>query len=166
MKLIAKLAAVAAASAALRMWEPAPAGAEDSESESTIHISTPEQRSAIPGSPETFTGEVSVQPLYDPNGVRTAGSAEVTFSPFARTAWHTHPGGQTLIVTSGEGWIQQWGGPKQVIKPGDVIWIPPAVKHWHGATDVTSMTHIAAQDFIDGSPIDWRELVTDGQYLS
>jgi quercetin dioxygenase-like cupin family protein len=166
MTLITKLSAIVAASAALSMWDPAPAGAEDSESETTIEVSTADQRPATAGPPDTFTGEVSVQPLYDPNGVRTVGSAEVTFSPSARTAWHTHPGGQTLNVTSGEGWVQQWGAPKQLIKAGDVVWIPPAVKHWHGATSTSPMSHIASQDFVDGSPVEWMELVADEQYLS
>jgi quercetin dioxygenase-like cupin family protein len=97
--------------------------------------------------------------------VRTFSSAEVTFTPCARTAWHTHPAGQTLIVTTGTGWIQQWGGQKHSIKPGDVIWTPPGVKHWHGATDGSAMTQIAIQDSVDGKPVDWLENVTDEQYL-
>jgi len=111
-----------------------------------------------------FTGDVTVKPLFDPNGVRTFGSAEVSFTPCARTAWHTHPAGQTLVVTSGTGWIQQWDGAKQAINPGDVIWTPPGVKHWHGATDTTSMTHLAIQASVDGSPVDWMEHVTDAEY--
>ena len=127
MKLIAKLAAVAAASAALSMWEPAPAGAEDSESETTIpgHLDprTAVRHSRIPRNVHRRGQRPA--PVRSRTVSAPPDAAEVTFSPFARTAWHTHPGGQTLIVTSGEGWVQQWGGPKQVIKPGDVIWIPP-----------------------------------------
>ena len=110
--------------------------------------------------------DVSVKPLFDPNGVRTFGSAEVSFSPCARTAWHTHPGGQTLVVTTGDGWIQQWGGAKQAIHSGDVVWTPPGVKHWHGATETTAMTHIAIQASVDGTPVNWLEHVSDADYLS
>lgn len=113
----------------------------------------------------TQSGEVSVKPLFNPEGVRDTGAAEVSFSPCARTAWHSHPGGQTLVVTSGTGWVQEWGGQKHQINPGDVIWTPPGVKHWHGATETTAMTHIAVQDTVDGRPVDWLEHVTDDQYL-
>jgi quercetin dioxygenase-like cupin family protein len=132
----------------------------------TMEISHDENRPAAEGSAETFTGQVRVKPLFNTNEVRTFSSAEVTFTPCARTAWHTHPAGQTLIVTAGTGWIQQWGGKKLAIKPGDVIWTPPGVKHWHGATDSTTMSHIAIQDSVDGSPVDWLEHVTDEQYRS
>jgi quercetin dioxygenase-like cupin family protein len=132
----------------------------------TMEISPDESRPAAEGPADTFRGKVSVKPLFGPNAVRTFSSAEVTFTACARTAWHTHPAGQTLIVTTGTGWIQEWGGQKQPIKPGDVIWTPPGVKHWHGATDTTTMTHIAIQDSVDGRPVDWLEHVTDEQYLS
>ena len=88
----------------------------------------------------------------------------MTFAPGARSAWHTHPFGQILIVTEGEGWIQQWGGPIQEIRKGDVIWIPPGVKHWHGAAPTTSMTHIAIQEQLNGKAVDWLEKVTVEQY--
>src|SRR5690242_21775228 len=115
---------------------------------------------------ETFTGSVRIDSPFQAEAPARSGGAIVTFEPGARTAWHTHPLGQTLIVTSGIGLVQQWGGPIQVIKPGDVVWIPPGVKHWHGATRTTSMTHIAIAEALNGKSIDWMELVTDAQYLA
>lgn len=155
MKLIMTMALMAAAG----LYNASPAGADEA-----MEIFPGESRPATEGPADTFTGQVSVKPLFNPNAARTFGAAEVTFTPCARTAWHTHPAGQTLIVTSGTGWVQQWGGQKQSIKPGDVIWTPPGVKHWHGATDATTMTHIAIQDSVDGTPVDWLEHVTDEQY--
>ena len=111
-----------------------------------------------------FTGAVRIDPLFqaqDPS--RTSGSS-VTFEPGARSAWHTHPLGQTLIVTAGLGWVQQEGREKHEIKPGDVIWIPPGVKHWHGATATNGMTHIAIQEEVDSQNVEWLEQVTDEQY--
>ncbi len=116
------------------------------------------------GPAEYFTGTVRIDPLFEaPAPARTSG-ASVTFEPGARTAWHTHPLGQTLIVTAGSGWVQQWDGPIQEIRPGDVVWIPPGQKHWHGATATTAMTHIAIQEWLDGKPVDWMEKVSDEQY--
>ena len=92
------------------------------------------------------------------------GGATVTFEPGARTAWHTHPLGQTLIVTQGRGWLQEWGKEAQVLNQGDIAWIPPEVKHWHGASSQTAMTHIAIAESVNGSPVDWLEKVTDEQY--
>jgi len=160
-KILRTIAFVTAAAVTFTLWKSAPAGAQES-----IEVSPDDARPAAPGPTETFTGEVSVKPLFNPNGLRNTGAAEVTFSPCARTAWHTHPGGQTLVVTSGTGWVQQWGGHKQQINPGDVIWTPPGVKHWHGAATAEAMTHVAIQDYIDGSPVDWMEHVTDDQYFS
>jgi quercetin dioxygenase-like cupin family protein len=131
-----------------------------------MEISRESERSTVSGPPETFTGDVQVKPLFNPNEQRNTGGAEVSFTPCARTAWHTHPGGQTLIVTSGTGWIQQWGGARHPINPGDVIWTPPGVKHWHGATADEAMTHIAIQDTVDGRAVDWLEHVSDDQYLA
>jgi quercetin dioxygenase-like cupin family protein len=159
MKLRTTLATLVAA-ASVGLYEATPAGADEA-----MEISLDESRPAAEGPADTFTGQVSVKPLFNPNNVRTTSAAEVTFTPCARTAWHTHPAGQTLIVTTGSGWIQQWGGQKLVINPGDVIWTPPGVKHWHGATDTAAMTHIAIQDSVDGRPVDWLEHVTDQQYL-
>ena len=116
------------------------------------------------GPAEYFTGTVRIDPLFSaPDPARVAG-ASVTFEPGARTAWHTHPLGQTLIVTSGLGWVQREGGPVEEVRPGDVVWFPPGEKHWHGATATTAMTHIAIQEQLDGKAVDWMEHVTDGQY--
>lgn len=116
------------------------------------------------GPAEWFTGAVRVDPLFTtPEPARVAG-ASVTFEPGARTAWHTHPLGQTLIVTSGLGWVQGEGGPVEEIRPGDVVWFPPGLKHWHGASPTTSMTHIAIQEALDGKVVEWLEKVSDEQY--
>lgn len=163
MKRIMMMAALAAVTVPMGMWKATPAGAQEHE---PMEISRDDSRPAAPGPAETFTGEVSVKPLFDPNDVRSTGAGQVTFTPSARSAWHTHPAGQTLIVTSGTGWVQQWGGEKTQMNPGDVIWTPPGVKHWHGATDTESMTHIALQEPVDGSAVEWMEQVSDDQYLS
>ena len=111
-----------------------------------------------------FTGTVHIDPLFEaPDPARVVG-ASVTFEPGARTAWHSHPLGQTLIVTAGSGLAQHWGGPIEEIRPGDVIWFPPGEKHWHGATATTAMTHIAIQEALDGKTADWMEQVSDEQY--
>src|SRR5947208_16119066 len=116
------------------------------------------------GRAEWFTGSVRIDPLFEaPEPARVRG-ARVTFESGARTAWHTHPLGQMLIVTSGLGWAQREGGPIEEIRPGDVVWFAPAEKHWHGATPTTAMTHIAIQEALNGKPVDWMEHVTDEQY--
>jgi quercetin dioxygenase-like cupin family protein len=116
------------------------------------------------GPEDWFTGTVRIDPLFAaPAPARVAG-AHVTFEPGARTAWHTHPLGQTLIVTSGLGLAQRWEGPIEEIRPGDVIWFSPGEKHWHGASSATAMTHIAIQESLDGKAVDWMEKVTDEQY--
>ena len=116
------------------------------------------------GPADYFTGTVRVDPLFQaPDPARVSG-ASVTFEPGARTAWHTHPLGQTLIVTAGCGRAQRAGGPVEEIRPGDVVWFPPGEKHWHGATPTTAMTHIAVQERLDGSPVTWLEKVTDEEY--
>jgi quercetin dioxygenase-like cupin family protein len=113
---------------------------------------------------EYFTGAVRVDPLFQaPDPARVSGSS-VTFEPGARTAWHTHPLGQTLIITSGLGWVRREGGPIEEVRPGDVVWFPPGLKHWHGATPTTAMTHIAIQETLDGKNVDWMEKVSDDQY--
>jgi quercetin dioxygenase-like cupin family protein len=115
------------------------------------------------GPAEYFTGTVRIDPLFSaPDPARVAG-ASVTFEPGARTAWHTHPLGQTLIITSGLGWVQREGGPVEEVRPGDVVWFQPGEKHWHGATATTAMTHIAIQERLDGKAVDWMEHVTDDQ---
>src|SRR6187431_2041701 len=115
------------------------------------------------GPEDWFTGAVRIDPLFSPNESRRAAAALVTFEPGARTAWHTHPLGQTLIVISGLGRVQRWGGPVEKIRPGDVVWIPPDEKHWHGASADVAMTHIAIQEAEDGKYIDWLEKVSEVQ---
>ena len=116
------------------------------------------------GSAEYFTGTVRINPLFEaPEPARVRG-AMVTFDAGARTAWHKHPLGQTLIVTSGVGWVQREGGPIEEIHPGDVVWFAPDEKHWHGATATTAMTHIAIQEALSGKVVEWMEQVTDEQY--
>jgi len=120
-------------------------------------------RPSVKGPGEYFTGNVRVDPLFNaPDPSRTSG-AYVTFEPCSRSNWHTHPLGQTLIVMSGCGLVQSWGGPVKLIRPGDVVWCPPDEKHWHGA--FTAMTHIAIQEAKDGKVVDWLEPVTDAQYV-
>src|SRR6516162_1986590 len=116
------------------------------------------------GSAEYFTGMVRIDPWFQPSAPARAVGASVTFEPGARTAWHTHPLGQTLIVTAGCGCAQRWGGSIEEIRPGDVIWFAPGEKHWHGATPTTAMTHIAIQEQLDGKVVDWLEQVSDEQY--
>jgi len=116
------------------------------------------------GPAEYFTGSVRVDPLFKANDPSRTSGASVTFEPGARTAWHTHPFGQILIVTAGSGWVQQWGGQIEEIRQGDVVRIPPGQKHWHGATATTGMTHIAIQEHLDGKTADWMEKVSDEQY--
>ena len=131
---------------------------------SSIKIARSESLQCKKGSAEYFSGSVEVQELfaaYDPS--RTSGG-KVTFESGARSAWHKHPLGQILIVTDGTGWIQQWGGPIEEIRKGDIIWIPAGVKHWHGATPSTAMTHIAIQEQLNGKAVEWMEKVTDEQY--
>ena len=116
------------------------------------------------GPADYFTGSVRVDPLIEAPDPARVVAVHVTFEPGARTAWHTHPLGQTLIVTSGCGWVQRWGGPVDEIRPGDVIWFPPGEKHWHGAAAATAMTHIAIQEQLNGKTADWMEKVSDDQY--
>ena len=117
------------------------------------------------GPADYFTGTVRLDTPFKAETPGRAGGAIVTFEPGARTAWHTHPLGQTVIVTSGLGWAQRDGGPIEEIRPGDVVWFPPGEKHWHGATDKTAMTHIAIAEAENGSPVTWLEKVTDDDYL-
>ena len=116
------------------------------------------------GPADWFTGTVRIDPLFQANAPARAAGANVTFEPGARTAWHTHPVGQTLIVTFGVGWAQREGGPIEEIRPGDVVWFPPGLKHWHGATPTNAMTHIAIQEHLEGKVVDWMEKVSDEQY--
>jgi quercetin dioxygenase-like cupin family protein len=116
------------------------------------------------GSSDWFTGAVYVDTVAAPSGASRLSASSVHFTPGARTAWHTHPLGQTLIVTSGLGWVQRWGGSIEEIRAGDVVWFEPGEKHWHGASRTTAMTHIAIQEALNGSPVDWMEKVSDQQY--
>ena len=116
------------------------------------------------GPADWFTGAVRIDPLFQANNPARAADASVTFEPGARTAWHTHPLGQTLIVIAGCGWTQREGGPIEEIHPGDVVWFPPGEKHWHGATPTTAMSHIAIQENLNGKVVEWMEKVSDDQY--
>ena len=116
------------------------------------------------GPAEWFTGTVRVDPLFQPQAPARAVGASVTFEPGARTAWHTHPLGQTLLITAGCGWVQREGGPVEEVHPGDVVWFSPGERHWHGATATTAMTHIAIQEQLDGKAVDWEEHVREEQY--
>jgi quercetin dioxygenase-like cupin family protein len=116
------------------------------------------------GPADWFTGTVRVDPLFTAPAPARVACAAVTFEPGARTAWHTHPLGQTLIVTAGFGRVQRDGGPIEEIRPGDVVWFPPGEKHWHGASPTTALTHIAIQESLDGRNVDWMEKVSDEQY--
>jgi quercetin dioxygenase-like cupin family protein len=116
------------------------------------------------GPADWFTGTVRIDPLFESATPARAVGNSVTFEPGARTAWHTHPLGQSLIVTAGCGWAQRWGGPVEEIRPGDVVWIPPGEKHWHGAAATMAMTHIAVQEKLDGKSVEWMEQVSDEQY--
>lgn len=121
-------------------------------------------QASVAGPAANFTGSVRVDAPFQGAAPARVGGATVTFEPGARTAWHTHPLGQTLIVTSGAGRVQQWNGPVQEIRAGDTVWIPPGVKHWHGAAPTTAMAHIAIAENLDGKVVEWMEKVSDGQY--
>jgi len=140
----------------------APAHADSPE----IEVSPDASRASQPGAPTNFTGNVQSKPLFDATDYSDMSGGQVSFEPGARTAWHSHPAGQTLVITEGVGWVQNWGGPKQQMTPGDVVRIPPGVKHWHGATAADDMTHIAIAEAVDGVRVTWMEQVHEAQYLS
>jgi len=121
---------------------------------------------SMKGPAEWFTGTVRIDPLFNAHEPARAGGASVTFEPGARTAWHTHPLGQTLIITSGSGRVQREGNPIEAVHPGDVVWFAPGEKHWHGASPTTAMSHIAIQEALDGEAVEWLEQVSDEQYQS
>jgi quercetin dioxygenase-like cupin family protein len=137
---------------------------QTSTASSQISITSLNKQSVTKGSHERFTGDVQVRALFAPEGQSRTSGGQVTFQPGARSAWHTHPLGQILIITDGTGWIQEWGGPVREMHKGDVIWIPAGVKHWHGATPTTAVTHMAIQEIENGSAVTWMEQVTDQQY--
>lgn len=122
------------------------------------------EQASIAGPEPFFTGQARIDPLWPADGHITASGAYVTFAPGARSAWHTHPAGQRLVVTAGVGLVQEWGQPVQVIRPGDVVNCPPGVKHWHGAAPTTAMTHLAVTGMKDGQNVNWMEKVSDAQY--
>jgi len=157
LKIAGAAAAAFASSAILR-------GQMSQRKEFTMEIKRIGSQPSSKGPADWFTGTVRIDPLFQANAPARAAGASVTFEPGARTAWHTHPLGQTLIVTSGVGRAQRWGGPVEEIRPGDVVWFPPGEKHWHGASPTTAMTHIAVQEKLDGKPVDWLEQVTAEQY--
>ena len=119
---------------------------------------------SVKGPADWFSGTVRIDPLFSVTDPARAAGNSVTFEPGARTAWHTHPLGQTLIVIAGGGRAQRWDGPIEEIRPGDVVWFPPGEKHWHGAAPTTAMTHLAIQEQLDGKAVDWMEKVSDEQY--
>jgi len=138
--------------------------APDAGAAEPITVRTAGSTASAPGTGDYFTGTVRIDAPFQATAPARVGGATVTFEPGARTAWHTHPLGQTLIVTAGVGSVQEWGKPSQQIRPGDIVWIPPGVKHWHGASAGVAMTHIAIAEAVDGSPVTWLEQVTDAQY--
>ena len=121
-------------------------------------------QASIKGHDQWFSGPFRVDKMLQPQSPSITSAALVTFEPGSRTAWHTHPLGQTLVVTSGKGWVQEWGREKREIQPGDVVWCPPGVKHWHGASGNTAMSHIAIQEVLDGKSVEWMEQVSNEQY--
>ncbi len=129
-----------------------------------MHITRNGSQPSGKGPADWFTGTVRVDPLFQTEDPARVTGGHVTFEPGARTAWHTHPLGQTLIVTAGLGRVQRAGGPIEEIRPGDIVWFPPGEKHWHGASPTTAMSHIAIQEKLDGKVVDWLEHVTDQQY--
>jgi quercetin dioxygenase-like cupin family protein len=133
-------------------------------SKSPQNITKAGSQASIKGPSEYFTGNVRIDPLFPANDSAQFSGGSVTFEPGARSAWHIHPAGQRLIVTAGVGWTQEWGGPVTEVRAGDVIWCPPGVKHWHGATPTTAMTHIALTGVLNGKNVEWLEKVSDRQY--
>ena len=165
-----KVLAVAAMSLALadpiyaQLTESGSASTATPVSAQLVKISRAGSRPPSQGSADNFTGAVRVDPLFRPMEPARAAGAYVTFEPGAHSAWHTHPLGQTLIVTAGVGRVQRWGDAVEEIRPGDVIWIPPGQKHWHGAATTSSMTHIAVGELLNGKSVDWLEKLTPAQY--
>jgi quercetin dioxygenase-like cupin family protein len=152
------------ATTALSLALAAPALAQSGQGAQQMTIARAGTQASAKGPAQNFTGSVRVDPLFGAHAPSTTAGAYVTFEPGARSAWHTHPAGQVLVVTAGVGRVQQWGGPVQEIRPGDVIWTPPGVKHWHGAASATALTHLAIQDAVDGKTVAWLEKVDDEQY--
>ncbi|HWV66567.1 (R)-mandelonitrile lyase [Chitinophaga sp.] len=129
-----------------------------------MEITRTGSKASVKGPADWFSGAVRIDPLFDPNDARRAAAATVTFEPGARTAWHTHPLGQTIIIVSGLGWVQREGGRVEEVHPGDIVWFEANEKHWHGASATVGMSHIAIQENLDGKVVDWLEQVTEEQY--
>ncbi|MCD5996334.1 cupin domain-containing protein [Pseudomonas sp. CDFA 602] len=140
------------------------ASAADEPNRQSMTVVKNGEQASIIGAPTNFVGSARIDPLFAAQAPSKVSAGYVTFQPGARSNWHTHPQGQMLVVTTGSGWVQQEGAEKQVIKPGDVIWTPPGVKHWHGATSTTGVTHMAIQGTLDGKNVEWLEPVTEAQY--
>jgi quercetin dioxygenase-like cupin family protein len=138
--------------------------AQPMERKATMKIDRNGSRPSTKGAQDYFSGSVRVEPVFQVGDPMRLNAGSVTFEPGARTAWHTHPLGQTLIITAGFGWVQTEGGQIEEVRPGDVVWFPPGEKHWHGATPTTAMTHIAVQESLNGKNVDWMEKVSDAQY--
>ena len=160
--MISRRHALAAGGALLVL--PARAFAQPDERNERMLIRPAGSQSSARGPAEYFTGTVRVDPMFPATAPSRVNGGHVTFEPGARSNWHTHPLGQTLIITSGLGWVQREGGPIEEVRPGDVVWFPPGLKHWHGASPTTAMTHIAIQEAQDGKNVDWLEKVSDAQY--
>jgi 4-carboxymuconolactone decarboxylase len=161
LSLLASGAAFAQAGGTSASDDPRTAAVQNSQ---TIKITRSGSQQSSKGPAEHFTGSVRIDSLFSENPPSHTSGASVTFDAGARTAWHSHPLGQTLIVTGGRGWVQQWSGQVEEIRPGDVVWISPGVKHWHGATASTSVTHIGIQESLNGKAVEWMEKVADEQY--
>ena len=161
--LLAATGSLAAATAAESVAAAAPNAATPGRN-GMMQITRAGSQPSRKGPAEYFTGAVRVDPLFQAPDPARASGGHVTFEPGARSAWHTHPLGQTLIITSGLGWVQREGGPIEEVRAGDVVWFPPGLKHWHGATPTTAMTHIAIQESLNGKTVDWLEKVSDEQY--
>jgi quercetin dioxygenase-like cupin family protein len=150
----------------LGSWKPAEIEQRNKNRADNMEIKRSGSQPSSKGPVDWFTGTVRIDPLFQVSAPARAAGASVTFEPGARTAWHSHPLGQTLIVTAGSGWVQREGGPVEEIHPGDVVWFAPGEKHWHGATPTTAMTHTAIQEQLDGKVVEWLEKVSDDQYRS
>jgi len=149
---------LAAIAAVLALVAPTSMQAQD------VEVTSIDARPASVGSQQHFTGTAIISPLFGPHGEGAASGAEVTFAPGARTAWHSHPAGQVLVVASGAGWVQQRDGARREIEAGDVVWTPPGVEHWHGATPSHAMSHTAIQEAVDGDVVHWLGPVSDEEY--
>jgi quercetin dioxygenase-like cupin family protein len=162
-----KFAATSALSLCLLVFAPVKAEeAKTPHADATVQVTRSGAQPSAKGSGDYFTGTVRLDPLFRARPPSLVSGGLVTFEPGSRSAWHTHPLGQVLIVTAGLGWVQQWGGPIQEMRPGDIVRIPPGVKHWHGATAMTAVTHIAIQEELNGKNVEWLEKVSDEQYAN